>query len=135
MASLTETLVPFDTYNSLPHIRDVANAPEEHANDLKDLRELLDKHKVPKDVSIRLIHKHFDTKDGEVMIFDKVTIPGHGIAQIMKPVVPGSTQSASRSPLLCQRPRFPSGLRVFKTCRARHGKLRTFPDRILQYRL
>jgi len=91
MASLTETLVQFATYNSLPHIRDVANAPEDHANDLKDLRQLLDKHKVPKDVSIRLIHKHFDIKDGEVMIFDKVTIPGHGIAQIMKPIVPGST--------------------------------------------
>ncbi|KAF2474704.1 uncharacterized protein BDR25DRAFT_332077 [Lindgomyces ingoldianus] len=86
MASLTETLVPFATYNSLPHIRDVANAPEDHADDLKDLRQLLDKHKVPKGVSIRLIHKHFDTKDGEVMIFDKVTILGHGIAQIMKPV-------------------------------------------------
>jgi hypothetical protein len=55
MASLTETLVPFATYNSLPYIRDVANAPEDHANDLKDLRQLFDKHKVPKDVSIRLI--------------------------------------------------------------------------------
>ncbi|KAH0598141.1 hypothetical protein MHUMG1_04513 [Metarhizium humberi] len=88
MASLIDDFVPSMTYNSLPLISQVAEAPELYARDLQDLRELLQKHHVPRGVSIRLIHKHFDTVDSEVMVFDKVTIPGLGVAQIMKPIVP-----------------------------------------------
>ncbi|KAK9437934.1 hypothetical protein VB005_08939 [Metarhizium brunneum] len=76
------------TYNSLPLISQVAEAPELYARDLQDLRELLQKHTVPRGVSIRLIHKHFDTADSEAMVFDRVTILGLRVAQIMKPIVP-----------------------------------------------
>lgn len=34
--------------------------PDDDSKDLADLRELLVKHKVPKYVSVRLLHKHFD---------------------------------------------------------------------------
>lgn len=91
MASLIETFVPFSTYNSLPHIKDVANVPNDNSEDLEDLRKLLAKHNVPKDVSIRLIHKHFDTQDGEVMTFDNLALPGYGTVQTMKPVLPSSS--------------------------------------------
>lgn len=37
---------------------------------------------------IRLIHKHFDTKEGEVMVFEKVVVPAYGTVQTMKPAVP-----------------------------------------------
>ncbi|KAI0403528.1 hypothetical protein F4802DRAFT_599123 [Xylaria palmicola] len=88
MASLIDTFVPSSTYNTLPLIRQVAGAPTDHSQDLQDLRELLSKHNVPKGVSVRLIHKHFDTTEGEVMVFDKIPVPGHGVVQIMKPIVP-----------------------------------------------
>ncbi|KAG8416984.1 hypothetical protein J3459_013037 [Metarhizium acridum] len=88
MACLIDNFVPSMTYNSLPLISQVAEAPEVHSRDLQDLRELLEKHNVPRGVSVRLIHKHSDTADSEVMVFDNVTIPGHGVAQIMKPVGP-----------------------------------------------
>lgn len=88
MTSLIDTFVLSSTYNTLPLISQVAKAPEDHTQDLEDLRELLNKHNVPKGVSVRLIHKHFDTTEGEVMVFDKIPVPGHGVAQIMKPIVP-----------------------------------------------
>ncbi|KAJ8069936.1 hypothetical protein OCU04_000344 [Sclerotinia nivalis] len=88
MASLIDTFVPSNVYNSLPLISQVAEAPEDHASDLRELRDLLSRHNVPKGVSVRLIHKHFDTTEGEVMVVDKTPVPGHGIVQIMKPVVP-----------------------------------------------
>jgi len=74
MASLVDTLVPSVVYNSLPNINIVANTPVDHSQDLKDLQALLDKHGVSKNVCIRLIHKHFDTKEGEVMVFEKVVV-------------------------------------------------------------
>lgn len=62
MASLVDNFVPSSTYNTLPLISQVAGVPKEHSQDLQDLRELLNKHNVPKGVSVRLIHKHFDAK-------------------------------------------------------------------------
>ena len=59
-------------------VHDVANVPSNHSEDLEDLRMLLVKHSVPKNVCIRLIHKHFDTYEREVMVFDKITLPAHG---------------------------------------------------------
>jgi len=88
MACLIDTFVLSSTYNSLPLISQVATAPEDHSKDLQDLRELLSKHNVPKGVSVRLIHKHFDTTKGEVMAFEKIPVPGYGAVQIMKPIVP-----------------------------------------------
>ncbi|GJD04213.1 hypothetical protein ColKHC_13038 [Colletotrichum higginsianum] len=88
MSSLIDTFVPSSTYNTLPLISQVAGAPTDHSQDLQDLRELLNKHNVPEGVSVRLIHKHFDTTEGEVMVFDKIPVPGHGFVQIMKPIVP-----------------------------------------------
>ena len=90
MASLIEKFLPFSIYNNLPHIRDVANAPNNHLEDLEDLRKLLAKHNVPKGVSIRLIHKHFDTQDGEIMTFDKLVLPTFGTVQTMKPIRPSN---------------------------------------------
>lgn len=75
MSPLLDTFVPSGTYNTLPLIEQVAGAPEDHAQDLQDLRELLNKHNVPKGVSVRLIHKHFDTTDGEVMVLTKFLSP------------------------------------------------------------
>lgn len=88
MAVLIDTFVASSVYNSLPHIQTVASAPDENSKDLEDLRALLVKYDAPKDVSIRLIHKHYDTLDGEVMVFDRVKLPEHGTVQTMRPVVP-----------------------------------------------
>ncbi|PMB65267.1 hypothetical protein BM221_008623 [Beauveria bassiana] len=88
MATLIDSLVLSSTYNTLPLISHVAAAPKDQYHDLQDLRQLLHKHNVPKGVSVRLIHKHFDTTDGEVMVFDKIPVPGHGSVKIMKPTVP-----------------------------------------------
>lgn len=93
MSSIVDTFVASSTYNSLPLISQVAEAPEQNAQDLEDLRDLLKKHNVPEGVSIRLIHKHFDTAEGEIMVFDKIPISGHGIAQIMKPIIPSGTSN------------------------------------------
>ncbi|POR34356.1 Uncharacterized protein TPAR_05453 [Tolypocladium paradoxum] len=93
MVTLIDTFVPSGIYNTLPHIHDVSNVPIDHSKDLEDLRMLLVKYEVPNDICVRLIHKHFDTHEGEVMVFEKITLPAHGKVQTMKPVMPsGNTQ-------------------------------------------
>ena len=76
MPHLINTVVPCTTYNSLPHISEVASAPDHHSQDLHDLQHLRQEHCVPDTVCIRLIHKHYDTQEGEVMMFDKISVPG-----------------------------------------------------------
>ncbi|EGX94174.1 hypothetical protein CCM_02445 [Cordyceps militaris CM01] len=88
MALLVDSLVPSAVYNALPLISEVAAAPDTRSLDLEDLRTLLRQHNVPKGVSVRLLHKHFDTTQGEVMVLQNVPVPGHGHVKILKPVVP-----------------------------------------------
>ncbi|UPK92441.1 hypothetical protein LCI18_003376 [Fusarium solani-melongenae] len=73
MATIKNIFVSSTTYNSLPAIMEVSHVPENHQKDLEDLRGLLAKHGVPSGVSIRLIHKHYDAADGEVMDFKRLT--------------------------------------------------------------
>ncbi|KAG5802276.1 hypothetical protein H9Q74_007610 [Fusarium xylarioides] len=82
---LKDTIVSPAVYNSLPHISEVSEAPKTHSADLAELRTLLSKHDVPSSVSVRLIHKHFDVSDGEVMAFKQVPAPPFGEVIVMRP--------------------------------------------------
>ncbi|QPC67389.1 hypothetical protein HYE67_009620 [Fusarium culmorum] len=82
---LRDTIIAPAVYNSLPHISDVSEAPKTHASDLIELRALLFKHDVPASVSVRLIHKHFDVVEGEVMAFKQVSAPPFGDVVVMRP--------------------------------------------------
>lgn len=86
MAILTDSLVSSSVYNSLPHIEEVQDIPSTNSSDLADLRALLTKHKVPLGISIRLIHKHYDVNDGEVMGFEDVAVPEYGSVKVMHPI-------------------------------------------------
>ena len=85
MTSLKGDFVSAAVYNSLPHIHEVSNVPESNSNDLEALRALLVEHSVPKNVSVRLIHKHFDVEGGEIMVIKSVAVPLHGNVQVMRP--------------------------------------------------
>jgi len=85
MAILNNTYLSSSLYNTLPHIGAVSSAPEDHAADLQSLQDLLARHNVPPGVHVRLIHKHYDTLDGEVMVFSHSSVPG-GMVQTMRPV-------------------------------------------------
>jgi hypothetical protein len=85
MNSLKGSFVSAVTYNSLPHIHDASRVPGDNPTDLEDLRALLAKRGVPKCVSVRLVHKHFDIEDGEVMVINEVAVPSHGKVQVMRP--------------------------------------------------
>lgn len=86
MAVLINNFVTSSVYNSLPHINAVFSAPVENCNDLEVLRALLVKYDVPNDISIRLVHKHYDALEGEVMVFDRLELPAYGTVQTMRPV-------------------------------------------------
>lgn len=86
MSSLKDIFISSAIYNSLPYITDSAEVPTTHQKDLDDLRSLLDKHAMPAAVCLRLIHKHFDTSDDEVMVFRTIPVPHHGHIQIMGPM-------------------------------------------------
>ncbi|KAJ3493479.1 hypothetical protein NLG97_g4709 [Lecanicillium saksenae] len=87
MTKFIHSMLPASRYNLLPLIADNDKVPEEHQEDLEFLQSLLKKHEISSGVSIRLIHKHFDANEGEVMVFDTVTLPGQGSIQTMKPVL------------------------------------------------
>jgi hypothetical protein len=94
MVVLTNNHVSPSVYNNLPHIKDVQDVPVTDSSDLADLRVLLTKHQVPPVISIRLIHKHYDVNDGEVMAFEGVTVPDHGTVKVMHPI-----NTRTKSPL------------------------------------
>jgi hypothetical protein len=81
-----ETLIRADEYNRLPHVDDVSSVPDEYYKDRDELRALLAKHDLPDWVSVRLIHKHFDAHDGEIMVFRAVSVPAAGDIRIMGPM-------------------------------------------------
>lgn len=88
MAVLINKFVASSFYNSLPHIQDVSGAPDENSTDLEIPRVLLVKYNVPKNISIRLVHKHYDALDGELMVFDRMKLPTHDTVQTMRLLVP-----------------------------------------------
>jgi hypothetical protein len=86
MAILKDTFISAARYNDLPYIHEVSEVPKDQTGDLEALRTLLAKHNVPSGVSVRLIHKHYDAEEGEVMAFKKLSIPSYGPIQVMQPV-------------------------------------------------
>jgi len=86
MSSLKVGFASPATYNSLPHIRDVAGVLKVNSNDLDFLRAILGKHKVPDGVCIRLVHKHFDIVGDEVVVFQDTDLPDHGVVRLMRPI-------------------------------------------------
>jgi len=85
MVPLKEGFVSSVTHNSLPHISDVSHVPDDHFSDLQELRALLVKYKVPRNICIRLIHKHFDINAGEAMVIKTLDIPTHGTVSVLRP--------------------------------------------------
>jgi hypothetical protein len=85
MSRITETAISAASYNSLPLIEEMAKIPETDRKNLDDLRSLLRKHNVPDVVCVRLIHKHFDALDSEIMVLRTIPAPPHGVIQIMGP--------------------------------------------------
>jgi hypothetical protein len=88
MSGLKENFISPTAYNSLPTIQEVADVPSIYNKDRDDLRDLLQKHQVPDVVCVRLIHKHFDIVDGEIMVLREVQVQSQGTIQIMGPMNP-----------------------------------------------
>ncbi|KAJ5726570.1 uncharacterized protein N7483_007927 [Penicillium malachiteum] len=83
-------------YNALPRLNEVASVVKDHANNLNALRAVLRKHNVPCGVSVRLIHKHFDITDGEVMSLKDVPVPSNGTVYSLGPLKPAQEPSQLR---------------------------------------
>ncbi|KAL2070712.1 hypothetical protein VTL71DRAFT_13738 [Oculimacula yallundae] len=81
----TTQFIPASVYNGLPFINDVKDHPDEYKNDLKELKDLLAKFKMPDTICIKLIHIHFELLDGEVMAFRNVSVPPHGDIETLGP--------------------------------------------------
>src|SRR5271167_1762535 len=91
MTLITDSIVPAHTYNALPLIENSAKIPEIDREHLDDLRALLQKHRVPQEVCVRLIHKHFDVLEDEIMVLRTIPAPPYGIIQLMGPLKPQAT--------------------------------------------
>lgn len=82
---LKDDLVSSATYNSLPHISNLAGVSDDNSSDPQQLRALLVKYNVPNCICIRLVHKHFDVKEGEATVLKTLDIPKHGSVSILRP--------------------------------------------------
>lgn len=54
-------------YNRIPFIHEMENAADTYKDELQYLRNLLDKHNIPRSVCIRLIHNHYHLDEGEIL--------------------------------------------------------------------
>lgn len=85
MANLKTSFISSAEYNSLPTIHDIPDLRDNQDRD--DLCALLGKHSLPIGINVRLIHKHFDTLDNEVMVFRPVHCSSVANLQIMGPIL------------------------------------------------
>jgi hypothetical protein len=85
--------LPSSVYNTLPNIRDVADVPLTHAEDLSHLQGLLDKHDLSAKVCIKLVHIHFHLEEHEIMAFGSVNVPPHGPIPVLGPLKPEQASS------------------------------------------
>ena len=67
MSTLKTSYIPSARYNGLPTIHEVADVSD-YKQDCDDLSALIGKHSLPIRVQVRLIHKHSDTLENEVMV-------------------------------------------------------------------
>ena len=86
---LKNTPISCQEYNSLPFIQDASDVPRDHAQDLVELERLMEHHRIPEGVFIRLVHKHYEINADEVVVFQKVAVPnypdGHS-CRVMSPI-------------------------------------------------
>lgn len=85
MVLLKNDFIASSVYNRLPFINDVHNEPDERLDELRDLKQILSKHKIPDTICIKLLHIHFELLDGEVMAFKNVDVPPHGEIETLGP--------------------------------------------------
>ncbi|KAK3675090.1 hypothetical protein LTR78_005024 [Recurvomyces mirabilis] len=86
MAVLKDDILPAAVYNTLPHIDNMKKVPVKNADDIRDLSALLQKYKLGDRVRIKLIHIHFQLKEGEVFAARDVIVPKIGPCNIMQAV-------------------------------------------------
>lgn len=80
-------MLPAAVYNTILHIRHLYDVPEANAADIADLKQLLRKHRLSDRVRIKLVHRHFRLKDGEVFAARDIQVPKHGAINIMQPLL------------------------------------------------
>jgi hypothetical protein len=86
MAALKNDILPAAIYNTLPHIHNMEEIPVKHAHDIYDLSALMKKYNLGDRVRIKLVHIHFQLKEGEVFAARDVVVPKIGACNIMQAV-------------------------------------------------
>jgi len=75
MSDTTEEFIRADIYNSLPLISGILDEPAADRQDLDALCALIERHGLKDSIGVRLIHRHFDLINDEVMIFKNIEAP------------------------------------------------------------
>ena len=83
---ITELLMMYRLYNSLPLVEHAAVAAESMVSLRAELSAIITKHGLADVFAIRLIHKHFDMEPGEVAAFRNIPVPGICDAIVMGPL-------------------------------------------------
>ncbi|GLA35233.1 hypothetical protein AnigIFM63309_010636 [Aspergillus niger] len=87
MSLLKDILISPEEYNRLPYILDNADLESSNGQDIKDIISLFRKHKLPQAFKPKLVHKHYDIGDDEVMVSREIPVPTHGVVSIMGPMI------------------------------------------------
>lgn len=89
MAVVKNAYPPASLYNRLPFIHDMEHVAEAHADVLKHLRDLLDRHDLPASVNVKLIHIHFHLNKDEILAVRELNAPPQGKIPFLAPMTPG----------------------------------------------
>jgi len=88
MGVVKNTYPSASLYNRIPFIHDMGHVAEAHADDLSYLRNLLDKHDMPTNVCVKLIHIHFHLNEGEILAVRELNAPPYGKIPFLEPTTP-----------------------------------------------
>jgi hypothetical protein len=82
---MASAIVSPEMYNSLNYVGRVSKAHIEQSDALLALQSLLVSYNVPAGVAIRLVHKHYDLEENEMMVHNLYQTP-KGAVKVMRPV-------------------------------------------------
>ena len=88
MASIKNDFIPVSMYNEIPFIGKTKLVAEHHKDDLEFLTDLLEKHNLPANVYIKLMHIHSRQEEGNIVAWSELDSRDMGKIPFLAPMTP-----------------------------------------------
>ena len=86
MAAIKNDFLPVSRYNAIPFIGNMKQVAENHREDLDFLTGLLEKHNLPLNVYVKLMHIHSHQEEGNIVAWSELDSPSVGKIPFLAPM-------------------------------------------------